>query len=89
VGAVEGQYWNQTKKTVDLSVEQVVDCSDSYGDKGCGGGLPDWAFDYIWDNGLETEADYPYGGSGFCSDDYSKYVVSLNHYWDVTHQDPL
>ena len=47
-------------------------------------------FDYVWDNGLETEADYPYGtGSGFCSDDYAKYVVGLNHYWDVTHLNPL
>ena len=47
-------------------------------------------FDYVWDNGLETEADYPYGkGSGYCSDDTSKYVVGLNHYWDVTHLDPL
>ncbi len=90
VGSIEGQYWNLTKKTVSLSTEQVVDCSDSYGNKGCGGGVPDWAFDYVWDNGLETDADYPYGvGSGYCEDDTRKYVVGLNHYWDVTHQDPL
>jgi cathepsin L len=86
VGALEGQYWNLTKKTVDLSVEQILDCSDSYGNQGCGGGLPDWVFDYVWDNGLETEADYPYkSGFGYCNDDPRKYVLGLTHYWDVTH----
>lgn len=79
----------KTKKTVELSVEQVVDCSESYHNQGCGGGLPDWVFDYIWDNGLMTEADYPYNnGASFCNDDESKYVVKLTHYYDVTHLNP-
>ena len=30
VGAIEGAYYMRTNKSVDLSVEQVVDCSDSY-----------------------------------------------------------
>jgi len=65
----------------------VVDCSDKWEDQGCAGGLPDYAYDYIWDNGLETEKDYPYsGGSTYCSDDLRKYVVTISHYWDVAHE---
>lgn len=89
VGAIEGQYFMKTNKSVDLSVEQVVDCSDSYHNQGCGGGLPDWVFDYVWDNGLQTDADYPYkNGQGFCNDEPSKYVVGMTHYYDVTHLNP-
>ena len=89
VSSVEGAYFMKTNKTVELSVEQIVDCSDSYKNQGCGGGLPDWAFDYMWDNGLMTEQDNPYkGGRGSCDDDYSKFVVKLTHYYDVTHLDP-
>lgn len=43
---------------------------------GCGGGLPDWAFDYVWDEGIMKESDYPYiDNSGACADDYRKYVA--------------
>lgn len=31
IGAMEGAYWNATKKTVDLSVEQMVECASTDG----------------------------------------------------------
>jgi hypothetical protein len=90
VGAIEGAYWKAINKTTVLSVQQIVDCANGqYRNKGCGGGLPDWVFDYVWDNGLQTNATYPNtDGDNYCSDEPSKYVVGLTHYYDVSHLNP-
>jgi len=59
-GAMEGLIFIKHQVLQSLSEQQLLDCSTSYGNAGCNGGLMTLAFRYIADNGLCTEADYPY-----------------------------
>ena len=62
-GALEGLHNKLKGQLVSLSVQQLVDCSEAYGNKGCEGGTVVNAFQYIHEEGgLCTNSSYPYIG---------------------------
>merc|ERR1711935_591308 len=69
VAGLEGQYFAKNQKLVSLAEQQLVDCSSSFGNMGCNGGLMDNGFEYIetLSDGLCTEDSYTYTASdGSC-----------------------
>ena len=89
-GATEGAWAQKTGELISLSEQQLIDCSTSYGNQGCNGGLMDSAFEYIIDNGLCSESDIPYKAieSDTCFV-CGKSSVSMGSCFDVTPRNQL
>lgn len=62
VGATEGLAAIFFRTSIQLSAQQVVDCSDAYGNDGCNDGSVDNALDFVVARGLMSESQYPYNG---------------------------
>lgn len=88
-GSLEGLNFNKNGDLKSFSEQQLVDCSGSYGNLGCNGGLMDSAFKYVEDKGIELESTYPYtAADGTCQYDASKVVFKNTGYNDVPASDP-
>jgi len=84
-GSLEGQMFKKNGQLVSLSEQNLLDCSVSFGNHGCNGGLMDNAFDYIQANGgLDSEAAYPYETrQGVCRYKQADSAAVVTGYKDV------
>jgi len=81
-GGMEGAHYVSSSELVSLSEQQLVDCSGSFGNQGCNGGLMDNAFKYAEKTALALEADYPYTArKGTCKTVSGK--IKVTSYADV------
>ncbi|CAG9319525.1 unnamed protein product [Blepharisma stoltei] len=85
-GAVEGAWFLANHTLVSLSEQELIDCSRSYGNEGCNGGLMDYGFEFVIQNGLTTEKHYKYTGrDGICNQTKVANVsATISGYVDVT-----
>merc|ERR1712226_380228 len=70
-----------------ISEQQLVDCSGSYGNQGCNGGLMDDGFEFAEANAMATEASYPYTArDGSCKSSFTTALPkgAVTGYKDVT-----
>ena len=81
-GSIEAIHAIKTGVLLNISEQQLVDCSVDYGNHGCQGGSMDNSFKYVIDNGLCSEEDYPYQGiEEQCMD--CKGIINISDYKDV------
>jgi cathepsin L len=85
IAAVEGINKIVTGELITLSEQELVDCDTAY-NAGCNGGLMDYAFEFIIQNGgIDSDVDYPYRGYDNQCDPsgVNSKVVTIDGYEDV------
>ncbi|WP_411023148.1 C1 family peptidase, partial [Salmonella sp. s51228] len=83
-GSLEGQYFHTHGTLLSFSEQQLVDCSHSYGNNGCNGGLMDNAFRFWRVNRADLESAYPYTGvQGTCR--HITGITTVPSYVNVPH----
>jgi len=90
IASLEGAHARAASKYVSLSEQQLVDCSTSFGNQGCNGGLMDQAFQYLINatKGDDTEVSYPYTATdGQCSYKPATVGATIKKYVDIPAQD--
>jgi cathepsin L len=90
-GSVEGAVAIAHGALNSLSEQELMDCSWSYGNMACNGGLMDNAFKYVMSAGLCTEKAYPYTATSSKTCKASSCTMSsftkISNYKDVAHNE--
>ncbi|GIY33313.1 cathepsin L [Caerostris darwini] len=89
-GSLEGQHKRKTGKLVSLSEQNLLDCAKK-GNHGCGGGVIDFAFDFIKkQGGIDTEESYPYiAKQSTCEFKKQTVGATLTGYVDVEEENEI
>jgi cathepsin L len=87
-GTIESQIAIQTGELKSLSEQQLLDC-DTESDSGCNGGVVQYAIDYVTQNGLTLEDNYPFvGQQGSCDGSKSaNKVIYTKGYVEINRND--
>ena len=86
-GNIEGQWFLKKGQLVSLSEQNLVDCDKV--DHGCEGGLPQNAYEFIYQqNGIDTEASYPYMGiDSSCKFNPNTIGATVQQNWTMLQKD--
>ena len=77
-GSIEGANFVVNGQLLSLSEQELIDCDRSGNDRGCSGGLMDYAYEWIISNGgIDTEKDYPYTGTDTVCDNTKEHTVAV------------
>ncbi|KAF0691324.1 hypothetical protein As57867_017352, partial [Aphanomyces stellatus] len=78
VGVAEAAHCLATGELLSLSVQQVTSCSTEGGSQGCEGGFPWYAIDYVNQEGLCLDSDWPYAAqTGTCDGQCNKQHLQI------------
>lgn len=86
-GAMEGAYYIKTGTLLNLSEQQLIDCSWGFGNRGCKGGYPHRAMQWVIKHGgLATEESYGkyLAQEGFCHFKNTTTGAKLDFYMNIT-----
>ncbi|KAJ6647330.1 Cathepsin L, partial [Pseudolycoriella hygida] len=80
IGSVESQLYRKYNVLVELSVQEIVDCSTKNGNEGCVSGVMSQSFDYMIENGIGSETNYPYTGTNETCLSTRKRILNIKGY---------
>ena len=86
---MEGAYKIKYGTLKTFSEQQLLDCTNSYGNAGCGGGAMQGCYKYLKSYKMMTGSSYPYVAyQKKCSYNSASGIVNAAGYVDVTKNDP-
>eukprot|EP00358_Blepharisma_japonicum_P003115 CAMPEP_0202946166 /NCGR_PEP_ID=MMETSP1395-20130829/8792_1 /ASSEMBLY_ACC=CAM_ASM_000871 /TAXON_ID=5961 /ORGANISM="Blepharisma japonicum, Strain Stock R1072" /LENGTH=312 /DNA_ID=CAMNT_0049646609 /DNA_START=28 /DNA_END=963 /DNA_ORIENTATION=- len=90
-GAVEGAWKIFNGTLVQLSEQEIIDCSRNFGNRGCEGGTTDGAYKYMIKNGITSETKYPFmAQNGLCKISLvSESVAEIANFTDIYPNDTV